>query len=117
LSIETPFALVVISRELALQARIRKGLVEALLRWLMAQWKGDFSMNWSQFDLAMTDSRYLSGAMVFRDEPRMPIQTVLDNLDDGMTPEQIAEAWQIDLRLVTRVKEFAESQRLAHSVR
>jgi hypothetical protein len=43
-------------------------------------------MDWSQFDLAMTDSRYL-------------------------TPEAIAEAWQIDLGLVVRVKEFAESQR------
>ena len=65
----------------------------------------------------MTDSRYLGGAPVFKDEPRMPVQTVLDNLDDGMTPEAIAEAWQIELRLVTGVKEFAESQRLAHSVR
>jgi uncharacterized protein (DUF433 family) len=74
-------------------------------------------MDWSQFDLAMTDSRYLGGAAVFKDEPRMPVQTVLDNLDDGMTPEAIAEAWQIALGLVARVKEFAESQRLAHSVR
>jgi len=65
----------------------------------------------------MTDSRYLGGAPVFKDEPRMPVQAVLDNLDDGMTTEAIAEAWQIELRLVTGVKEFAESQRLAHSVR
>ena len=80
----------------------------------MAQPNG---MDWSQFDLAMTDPRYMSGEPVFKDEPRMPVQTVLDNLDDGMTPQQIAEAWQIELRLVTRAKEFAESQRLAHSVR
>ena len=65
----------------------------------------------------MADSRYLSGAPVCKDEPRVPVQTVLDDLDDGMTPEAIAEAWQIDLSLVARVKEFAESQRLAHSVR
>ena len=70
-------------------------------------------MDWAKFDLAMTDRRYLSGAPVFKDEPRMPVQTVLDNLDDGMTPEQIAEAWQIDLRLVAAVKKFAESQRFA----
>jgi uncharacterized protein (DUF433 family) len=74
-------------------------------------------MDWSQFDLAMTESRYLSGAPVFKDEPRMPVQTVLDNLDDGMTPEAVEEAWQIDLGLVACVKEFAESQRLANSVR
>ena len=50
-------------------------------------------MDWSKFDLAMTDPRYHGGAPVFRDDPRMPVQTVLDNLEDGMTPEEIAEAW------------------------
>lgn len=74
-------------------------------------------MDWSKFDLAMRDPQYLSGEPVFRDEPRMPVQTVLDNLEDGMTPEAIAQAWQIDLRLVASVKQFAESQRLAHPVR
>jgi uncharacterized protein (DUF433 family) len=74
-------------------------------------------MDWSKFDLAMTDPRYLHGAPVFRDEPRMPVQAVLDNLDDGMTPEAVARAYQIELRLVAAVKRFAESQRLAHSVR
>lgn len=74
-------------------------------------------MNWSQFDLAITDPRYLHGEPVFKDEPRMPVQAVLDNLDDGMTPEAIAQAWQVDVRLVAAVKRFAESQRLAHSFR
>jgi uncharacterized protein (DUF433 family) len=73
-------------------------------------------MGWSKFDLAMTDPRYLHGAPVFREEPRMPVQAVLDNLDDGMTQEAIAKAYQIELRLVMAVKQFAESQRLAHSV-
>jgi uncharacterized protein (DUF433 family) len=73
-------------------------------------------MDWSKFDLAMTDPRYLHGAPVFREEPRMPVQAVLDNLDDGMTQEAIAKAYQIELRLVMAVKQFAESQRLAHSV-
>jgi uncharacterized protein (DUF433 family) len=72
-------------------------------------------MDWSKFDLAMSDPRYLNGAPVFREEPRMPVQTVLDNLDDGMTPDAIAKAWEIDLRLVVGVKEFVESQ-LARSV-
>jgi uncharacterized protein (DUF433 family) len=72
-------------------------------------------MDWSKFDLAMTDPRYLHGAPVFRDEPRMPVQAVLDNLDDGMTPEAVAKAYQIDLRLVTAAKNFAESQPIAHS--
>jgi len=54
---------------------------------------------------------------VFKDEPRVPLQAVLDNLDDGMTPDAVAKAYQIDVRLVNGVKQFAESQRFAHSVR
>ena len=73
-------------------------------------------MDWSKFDLAMTDPRYLHGTPVFRDEPRMPVQAVLDNLDDGLTDDAVAEAYQIDLRLVTAVRQFAESERLAHSI-
>jgi uncharacterized protein (DUF433 family) len=74
-------------------------------------------MDWSKFDLAMIDPPYLHGEPVFRDEPRMPVQAVLDNLDDGMTPREVAQAYQIDLRLVAAVQQFAESERFAHLVR
>ena len=74
-------------------------------------------MDWSKFDLAMTDPNYLHGAPVFREEPRMPVQAVLDNLDDGMTPDAVADAYQLDIRLVTGVKQFVESQRVTHPVR
>ncbi len=70
-------------------------------------------MDWSKFGLAMSDPRFQSGAPVFRDDPRMPVQTVLDNLDDGMSAEQIAKAWNLDPRLVAGIQQFAESQRLA----
>jgi uncharacterized protein (DUF433 family) len=71
-------------------------------------------MDWSKFELAMTDPRYQSGAPVFKDDPRMPVQTVLDNLEDGMTPEQIAKAWNVALHLITGVQRFVENERLAH---
>jgi uncharacterized protein (DUF433 family) len=74
-------------------------------------------VDWTKFDLAMTDPRYLHAVPVFKDEPRMPVQAVLDNLDDGLTPDAVAKAYQIDVRLVRGVKQFAESQRLAHLVR
>ena len=73
-------------------------------------------MDWSKFDLAMADPRYLHGTPVFKEAPRMPVQAVLDNLDDGMSPEAVANAYQIEVRLVAGVKQFAESQRFAHSV-
>lgn len=74
-------------------------------------------MDWSKFELAMTDPSFQSGAAVFKDNPRLPIQTVLDDLDDGMAPEEIAKAWKIELRLIYGVLQFAESQRLAHPIR
>ena len=50
-------------------------------------------MDWSKFKLAMTDPRYIHGAAMFEDEPRMPVQAFLDNLDDGMSLEAIANAY------------------------
>lgn len=73
-------------------------------------------MDWSTCDLAMVDPRYLHGTPVFKEEPRLPVQAVLDNLDDGMSPEDVAKAYRIELRLVVGVKQFAESRRFAHSV-
>ena len=73
-------------------------------------------MDWSKFDLGMVDPGYLHGAPVFREEPRMPLQAVLDNLDDGMSPDDVAKAYHIELRLVTGLREFAESQRSAHFI-
>ena len=67
-------------------------------------------VDWTKFELAMTDPRYMHGVAVFRDEPRMPVQAVLDNLDDGMTPAEIASAYQIDIGLVDAVKKFAQKQ-------
>lgn len=78
--------------------------------------KMGLGMDWSKFDFAMADPRYLHGAPVFKDEPRMLVQAVLDNLDDGMSPDDVARAYQIELRLVKGVKQFAESQRFARSV-
>jgi uncharacterized protein (DUF433 family) len=74
-------------------------------------------MDWSKFDLAMTDPEFMRGVPVFKEQPRMPVQAVLDNLDDDVSPEEIAEEYQIDLRLVLGVKQFVEIQRLARPIR
>jgi uncharacterized protein (DUF433 family) len=73
------------------------------------------TMDWSKFDLAMADPAICT-ARRFLKKSRVPVQAVLDNLDDGMSPDDAAKAYQIELRLVTGVKQFAESQRFAHSV-
>jgi len=69
-----------------------------------------------KFSLGMINEHFLSGVPVFKDEPRMPLQTILGNLEGGMTAEGIAKSWELDLRLVSAVKDFAESHSFARSV-
>ena len=54
-----------------------------------------------------------------RDGPRYlhGVLAVLDNSDDGMTPDAVAKAYQIDVRLVMGVKQFAKGSECAHPVR
>ncbi len=43
----------------------------------------------------------------------MTVEAVADNLEDGQSPETIAAAYRIDLRLVLGTKKFIESQSIA----
>lgn len=71
-------------------------------------------MNWSKFDLAMTDPRYLHGSEpVYKDEPRVPVRVIAENLEK-FAPEEIAEDYQIDLQLVLGTKRFIESQSVVY---
>ncbi len=73
-------------------------------------------MDWTKFDLAKTDPRFLHGSEpVFIEEPRVPVRAIVENLGKR-TPEQIAEAYQIDLELVLGTKRFIESQSVASPV-
>jgi uncharacterized protein (DUF433 family) len=42
---------------------------------------------------------------------RMPVQTIIDNIDYGMTPAEVAETWQLDPRNVIAIWEFAVRER------
>ncbi len=48
----------------------------------------------------------LSGAWVFRGT-RMPVQTVFENLEAGMSPEEITEVFDVTLDEVKAVLHFA----------
>ncbi len=66
-------------------------------------------LDWSKFNLAMSSPNYQSGQPVFKDEPRMTVQAVVDNLED-MAPEEVAAMYKLPLRLVEGTKRFVESQ-------
>ena len=46
----------------------------------------------------------------------MPVQAILDNLDYGVTVDEVAEQFEIRRELVQAVMDYAHDQRLAHSL-
>ena len=74
-------------------------------------------MDWTKFPDANIDPRFIGGEPGFKTEPRMPIKTVTENLDAGLTPEEISSEYHLELRLVLGVKDFIESQSVVpHSI-
>ena len=64
------------------------------------------ALDWSQCPAAESVPGKVSGAWVFRGT-RMPISIVFENLEDGMTVDEIMEQWPVTREQVTAVLEFA----------
>lgn len=77
---------------------------------------GKTNIDWSTFSLAELKQDVEGGAPVLRGT-RMPVQVIIDNLDYGVSIEEIAEQFEVRRELVKAVARFAQTQRLAHSVR
>jgi len=52
-------------------------------------------MDWSGCPLVVSRSGYISGAPALRDDPRMFAQSVVDNMDDGMTASEVVEMFSL----------------------
>jgi uncharacterized protein (DUF433 family) len=64
------------------------------------------SLDWSQCPAVESIPGRVSGAWVFRDS-RMPVQLVFENLEDGMSIEEITEQYDVTREQVKAVIEFA----------
>lgn len=64
------------------------------------------SLDWSQCAAVESVPGKVSGAWVFRGT-RMPVQTVFDNLEAGMSVEEITEIFDVTPEEVTAVLHFA----------
>ena len=64
------------------------------------------SLDWSQCPAVESIPGKVSGAWVFRGT-RMPVQTVFDNLEAGMSVDQITEVFDVTLEEVKAVLRFA----------
>ncbi|MGB7759741.1 MAG: DUF433 domain-containing protein [Bryobacteraceae bacterium] len=64
------------------------------------------SLDWSQCPAVESIPGKVSGAWVFRDS-RMPVQLVFENLEDGMSIDEITEQYDVTREQVKAVIEFA----------
>ena len=63
-------------------------------------------LDWSQCPAVESIPGKLSGAWVFRGT-RMPVATVFENLEDGLTIDEIIEQFDVTREQVAAVLEFA----------
>jgi uncharacterized protein (DUF433 family) len=69
------------------------------------------NLDWSQCPAVESNPRKVSGTWVFRGT-RMPVQTVFENLEAGMSVDEITEVFDVTPEEVRAVLHFA-SQSLA----
>ena len=64
-----------------------------------------------------TKPDYISGAAALLDDPRVPAETVIVNMDEGMSAEDVVETFGLETPLedVLAVYEYAKEQRVAHA--
>jgi uncharacterized protein (DUF433 family) len=70
------------------------------------QCEDDMPLDWSQCPAVESVPGKVSGAWVFRGT-RMPVATVFENLEDGMTIEEVVEQFDVTPEQVKAVLEFA----------
>ena len=78
-----------------------------------AETMAEATLDWSQCPAVESIPGKVSGAWVFRGT-RMPVQTVFENLEAGMSAEEITEVFDVTADEVRAVLHFA-SQSLAKS--
>lgn len=64
------------------------------------------SLDWSQCDAVESIPGKVSGAWVFRGT-RTPVSTIFENLEDGMTIDEVIEQFAVTREQVKAVLEFA----------
>jgi uncharacterized protein (DUF433 family) len=76
------------------------------------------AIDWSGCPAVCTRPGYLSGKPALRDDPRVPPETIVENMDAGETAEQVIENFGLrtKLRDVLAVYDHATRQRVQSPV-
>lgn len=70
-------------------------------------------IDWSQCSLVEVNPRVQSGAPVLRGT-RLPVSAVVDNLDHGLSEQEVSEQFQVPLDQVQAILAYAKSHRIPH---
>lgn len=75
-------------------------------------------MDWSGCPLVVSRPGYLSGKPALRDDPRVPPDAIVVNMDDDMTAQEVAELFdlQTPVSAIQAVYDFAKRKRALHPV-
>ena len=68
-------------------------------------------IDWSQCPAVRTRPGYLSGKPALRDDPRVPPETIVDNMDLGETAEQVIDNFGLRTRLQDVLAVYAHAKR------
>jgi uncharacterized protein (DUF433 family) len=73
-------------------------------------------IDWSGCPIVACRRGYLSGAPALRADPRVPPEVIVENMDDGLSAEDVIESYSLrtPLQDVLAVYGYAKQQ-LAHS--
>ena len=69
-------------------------------------------IDWSECALVQRDPDYVSGQPALRSDPRMTVDTLVECAEDGMTPEEIAETYNVPVATVRALLDYAAEHRV-----
>ncbi|MGA3026832.1 MAG: DUF433 domain-containing protein [Bryobacteraceae bacterium] len=71
------------------------------------------TIDWSECPLVEVKPKVQSGAPVLRGT-RMPVNTIVDNFDYGVTVAEIAQQFEVPPDRIEAILTYAKSHRIAH---
>jgi len=75
-------------------------------------------IDWSRCPAVRMNPAYLSGAAALLEDPRVPAETVIVNMDEGMSAEEVIQMFGLKtpLKDILAVYNYAKEQRVANPV-
>ena len=73
-------------------------------------------VDWSQCPLVRVHPEIQSGAPVLKGT-RVPVSAIVDNAEDGLSPEEIVEQFPVTLDQVKAILAYADEHRIADPIR